>query len=90
MDKSGSVEIVPSENPTLTRGVKFICANGVEVVHGGQKKGVTFVGTEGELYVNRGKLESTPGEIIQQPIGPDGIHLYQAPVAATVDIARIG
>ena len=79
MDKSGPVEIVPSENPTSMSGVKFIYANGIEVVHDSQKNGVTFVGTEGELYVDRGKLKSTPVEIIQQPIGPDEIYLYQAP-----------
>ena len=80
MDQSGPVEIVLPEDLTAERGVKFIYANGTEVVHGGPGgRGVTFIGSEGELYVARGKLESTPGEIIQQPIGEDEIHLYQAP-----------
>ena len=75
MDKSGPVEIVLPENPKRGRGVKFIYDNGVEVIHGG-KSGVTFYGSEGQLFVNRGALSSTPGEIIKQPIGDDEIHLY--------------
>ena len=35
MDKSGPVEIVPPEKPSLGRGVKYIYENGVELIHGG-------------------------------------------------------
>jgi predicted dehydrogenase len=78
MDKSGPVEIIPPEDPKSGRGVRFVYENGVEVIHGGPS-GVTFVGTDGEIFVNRGKLESKPGEIIQVPIKEDEIHLYEAP-----------
>ena len=78
MDKSGPIEIVPPENPALGRGVRFIYENGVEVVHGGDF-GVEFVGTDGEIRVNRGKLESTPDGIIKEPIADNEIHLYKAP-----------
>ena len=78
MDKSGPVEIVLPENPKRGRGVKFIYDNGVEVVHVG-KGAVTFYGSEGQLFVARGQLESTPGEIIKQPIGDNELHLYKAP-----------
>lgn len=78
MDKSGPVEIVPPQNPASGHGVKYIYANGVEVIHGGPS-GVTFIGSDGEIFVNRGKLESKPGEIIKQPIGDDQIHLYKSP-----------
>ena len=78
MDKSGPVEIVPPEKPQLGRGVKYIYANGVEVIHGG-RGGVTFFGTDGEIFVNRGKLESKPEEIIKKEIGDDEVHLYKAP-----------
>ena len=40
---------------------------------------MTFVGTEGEIFVNRGKLDSKPGDIIEEPIGDNEIHLYQSP-----------
>lgn len=77
MDESGPVEIVPPENPGQGRGVKFIYANGVEMIHGG-RGGVTFFGTEGEIFVDRGRLESKPEDVIKQPIGDDEIQLYRS------------
>ena len=78
MDKSGPIEIVPPENPASGHGVRYIYANGAEVIHGG-RSGVTFIGTDGEIFVNRGQLESKPDDIIKQPIGESEIHLYKAP-----------
>ena len=78
MDKSGPIEIVPPEDPKSGHGVKFIYASGAEVIHGGPS-GVTFIGTEGEIFVNRGKLSSKPDVIIKQKIAEDGIHLYDTP-----------
>ncbi len=78
MDKSGPVEIVPPENPALGRGVKYIYENGIEVIHGGPS-GVTFIGTDGEIFVNRGKLSSKPDDVIKKPTTDDEIHLYEAP-----------
>ena len=34
MDESGPVEIIPPEDPKATRGLRYLYANGVEVVHG--------------------------------------------------------
>jgi predicted dehydrogenase len=76
MDESGPVEIVPPHGEE--RKVKYIYADGTEVVHGG-RSGITFFGTEGELFVNRGKLESKPEAIIKQPISDNQIHLYKSP-----------
>jgi predicted dehydrogenase len=78
MDKSGPVEIIPPDVPNQGRGVRFIYDNGVELVHGGSF-GVEFIGEEGEIRVNRGKLESSPQSIIQEPIAENEIHLYKAP-----------
>lgn len=78
MDESGPVEIVLPENPKLGRGVKYVYENGVEMIHGGGG-GVTFNGSDGQIVVNRGRLESTPGDIIKQPIKDDEIHLYKSP-----------
>ena len=54
-------------------------ANGVKV-HVGQKYrgGVTFFGSEGKVFVTRGKIESEPGEIIEKPIAESEIHLYNS------------
>lgn len=76
MDRSGPVQIVPSEKPTS--GVEFVYADGVEMIHGGPG-GVTFIGEDGEIFVNRGKLSSKPEEVIKKPIADDEIHLYEAP-----------
>jgi predicted dehydrogenase len=78
MDQSGPVEIIPPDDPKATQGVKYVYANGVEMIHG-DPAGVTFIGTDGELFVNRGQLSSKPEGIIKEPIGESEIHLYKAP-----------
>jgi predicted dehydrogenase len=78
MDRSGPVEIVLPEDSKPGRGVRFIYDNGVEVIHGGPG-GVTFIGSDGEIFVTRGKLTSKPEEVIKTPIADDEIHLYEAP-----------
>lgn len=80
MDKSGPVEIILPKKPKLGRGVKYVYANGTEVVHGGTF-GIEFIGTDGKIMVNRGKLESDPAGIIKKPIADGEIHLYKAPSA---------
>lgn len=56
MDESGPVEIIPAAQPNAKSGVRLKYANGTEVVHI-PGNGITFYGTEGKLYVNRGKFE---------------------------------
>ncbi len=77
MDGSGPVEIIPAK-PGESSGIKYLYANGIEVTHGGEG-GVTFFGSSGEIFVNRGKLTSTPEGIIQTPITDSEIHLYKSP-----------
>jgi predicted dehydrogenase len=78
MDQSGPVEIIPPGDPNAERGLRYVYANGVEVVHG-PGGGVNFVGTNGEITVNRGKLESSPAEIIQEPLGRHDVVLERSP-----------
>ena len=78
MDESGPIEIIPPEDENAQSGAKYVYENGVELIHGGPG-GVHFVGTEGEIFVDRGKLSSKPEEIIKEPIGEDEIHLYESP-----------
>ncbi len=77
MDDSGPVEIIPPDDPKATKGVRYLYANGVEMIHDGGG-GVTFVGTEGEIFVNRGKFKATPESLAQDPIPDDGVHLYKS------------
>jgi len=77
MDDSGPVEIIPPEDPKATKGLRYIYANGVEVLHG-DSGGVLFIGTEGKILVNRGKFEATPSSLAEAPLGSDAIHLYNS------------
>jgi hypothetical protein len=77
MDDSGPVEIIPPEDPKATRGLRYLYANGVEMIHG-DSGGVLFIGTEGKILVNRGKFEATPAALGEEPLGPNAIHLYNS------------
>ena len=85
MDESGPVEIIPPEDPKAQKGLRYVYANGVEVIHGdeyepGKKvNGVAFIGSDGKIFVNRGFLASDPGEIIKQPLGEKDVHLFKSP-----------
>ena len=78
MDESGPVEIIPPEDPSKGRGVRYRYETGVEVIHGG-RGGITFHGTKGKVFVTRGKLETTPKEIAGVPIGENDLRLYKSP-----------
>lgn len=85
MDESGPVQVFPPENPKAGHGLKYIYANGVTVVHtekddhGKGVDGVVFLGADGWIQVNRGKLSSNPAEIIKTPLGDNDVHLYKSP-----------
>lgn len=68
-----------------------------------ERMGVTFVGSEGTIYVDRGKLEIDPGSLKDTKFGPDAIRLYasddhfrnfvdciatRGPTAAPVEVAH--
>ena len=59
MDDSGPIEILPPGDwQTASAGVKLRYAGGIEVEHV-KENGVTFYGSDGEIYVNRGKFKMT-------------------------------
>jgi predicted dehydrogenase len=76
MDNSGPREIIPPDGKDV-RYLTYVYANGVEVLHGaGGGAGVVFYGTKGEIRVDRGKLETDPANIMEKPIGPGEVQLY--------------
>jgi predicted dehydrogenase len=87
MDGSGPVEIDGKaryhkdgwyEVPQWSE-ITYKYANGVTVICGmDQKIGTTFEGETGTVYVNRGKLESTPAGIIEKPITERDVQLYKS------------
>ena len=76
-DASGPVAVVPPEDPEAGQGLSFKYRSGIEMVHGKElgRRGCVFVGTKGEIYVDRSVLESTPGSILEQPLGDGDFHL---------------
>ena len=57
--------------------VTYKYANGVTLICGqSQRGGTTFEGEKGTIYVNRGRLESKPEEIIKEPLKENDVHLY--------------
>jgi predicted dehydrogenase len=42
------------------------------------RMGVTFEGSEGKVFVTRGKIESDPASLVDSEIGADEIHLYKS------------
>lgn len=76
MDTSGPVKILPPDGNDK-RGLRFIYANGVEMIHGGPTDCV-FEGTEGKLEVSRGHIKSDPDTILKTPLGVKDVRLYHA------------
>ncbi len=78
MDKSNPVEIIPPDDPSAGKGVRFIYENGVEMIHGGAT-GCTFTGTDGTLRIDRGHLSADPADAIKEPLADNEVHLYESP-----------
>lgn len=78
MDESGPVEIIPPSDKKAEKGVRYVYANGVEVIHA-TCGGVQFIGSEGEILVNRGKISSKPENLLKEPLGEKAIRLYKSP-----------
>jgi hypothetical protein len=77
-DDTGPLEIIPPDGKDVEL-LTYKYAGGVEVHHGGGGKGVVFHGTEGKIEVNRGHLQTWPESLMQEPTGPDEVHLYESP-----------
>jgi predicted dehydrogenase len=58
---------------TYANGVKLICAD-----TGKNKSGVLFEGTDGWVYVDRGRIDAQPATLLTSTIKPDEIHLYES------------
>ena len=112
-DYTGPVEIrnVKGEFPpdplwnTATEfHIEAVYENGVTmIISDKEPMGVTWEGTEGKVYANRGKHETDPKSLMDTVIGPNEIHLYKSdnhfrnfidcvisrqPTAAPVEVAH--
>jgi len=77
MDDSGPVKLLPPNDPTATRGMRFVYANGTEMFHEDFGRGwaVRFIGTEGSLDISREFLDSKPENIAGAKIKAGEKHL---------------
>lgn len=73
MDNSGPTKIVPPEKGNS--GLRFVYANGVEMVHGGNVD-CEFIGDRGIVRASRGGIQSDPAEIMKAVISDSDFHVY--------------
>jgi predicted dehydrogenase len=86
-DNSGPVEVEGTAtfdgkglyDVTSTCRATHTFANGVRLTVGQLQEdiplGATFIGTAGRLYVDRGKMESQPAELLKDPLKASDVHL---------------
>ncbi len=58
--------------------VHFRYASGVELEFSSGGSGTRFEGTDGWVYVSRGKLDAEPKSLLDTTIRPDEVHLYDS------------
>lgn len=84
---SGPIEVVgegeyPSDglwNAAIRYNFECLYENGVKMLVGdAQRSGVTFEGTDGTVWVNRGAIETMPDALLTQQIAPNEIHLTRS------------
>lgn len=63
-DDSGPVRVIPPHDQGMRRGAAVEYDDGVRVTHGGPS-GVTFIGERGMIAVDRGRISSVPGDILE-------------------------
>jgi predicted dehydrogenase len=62
-------------------GVKVTCAtggSGGEDADTGINSGITFIGTEGKIFVNRGRIRTEPEPLLKQKTRPEEVNLYKS------------
>lgn len=77
MDATGPVEVIAPEDKNAKHGVKFVYANGIPMYHH-NGNGVVFYGDKGKIYVNRGRLETTPETLKEAEIPEGSVRLYKS------------
>lgn len=79
MDETGPVEVFPPDDQHERLTYRY--ANGIVMQHGGGsggKAGVEFIGDLGRVMVNRGYIETDPAHLLNEPLRPNDVHLYES------------
>ncbi|MDB5260984.1 MAG: ycjS [Adhaeribacter sp.] len=77
MDNSGPVAIIPPDGKNY-RYLTYKYANGITMTHEdfGKNNAIRFIGSKGQIDVQRGKLETTPSSLQTQVIGANEKRVY--------------
>lgn len=77
MDHSGPVKIIPG-GPNRVSGLIYEYANGIQMIHQPEpgKNYCHFFGSEGEVYVQRGLLRTTPESLKDKVFSPSEYKIY--------------
>lgn len=87
MDGSGPVKIIPPTDPKKNSGLRYVYANGVEMIHNEFETGkdgkpikadCVFEGTDGFILVSRDGIRSIPETILKEPLGDNAERVYHS------------
>lgn len=72
-----------SDHPIYNTATKYsfdcVYENGVVLTISSEERGgVTFEGTDGWVWVNRGRIDAEPKSLLETEFGPDDVHLYRS------------
>ncbi len=78
MDASGPTDIIyPEDTGKEGKGLIYQYANGVQMIHRPEGKNYChFVGTEGEVWVTRGEIKTTPDNLKAKTFKPEDTSVY--------------
>jgi len=85
MDTSGPVEVIPPSDPKTGKGLRFVYASGIVMIHDEFEKGkdgkeiradCVFEGSEGTILVSRGGISSLSPDILKTPLAESDKKVY--------------
>lgn len=85
MDHGGPVDVIPPADPKKGKGLKFVYAFGVEMIHDEFEKDkdgkeikadCVFEGTDGMILVSRNGIRSLPDTILKEPLTDKDERVY--------------
>jgi len=79
MDEGGPVRITPPDGNEF-KFLTYEYANGLRVTHEdfGINNAIRFIGSKGQIDIQRRKIETTPAGLATQVIGANEIHVYRS------------
>jgi predicted dehydrogenase len=76
MDKSGPVKIEPPKDEKSKRGLRFVYANGIEMIHTDGGPDCSFEGADGTINATRGGISCKPEGILKEPLTDKDFHVF--------------